>query len=95
MKITPSQSPVLSPALPEVTKDTRPGFKDSLVESINKVNALQFKAHEAMGELATGKSSNIHETMIAIQKAEVSFKMMMQVRNKIISAYQEIMRMQA
>jgi flagellar hook-basal body complex protein FliE len=95
MKITPSQSPILSPAIPEATPDTRPGFKEALIESINKVNTLQVNAHEAMDELATGKSSNIHETMIAIQKAEVSFKMMMQVRNKIINVYQEVMRMQA
>ena len=48
---------------------------------------------KAMADLSTGRSSNLHEAMIAIQKAEISFKMMMQVRNKIISAYQEVMRM--
>ena len=70
-----------------------PGFTDSLKESIEKVNELQTKAHQAMENLAAGRSQNIHETMIAIEQAEISFKLMAQVRNKILSAYQEIMRM--
>jgi len=78
---------------PDKRIDDRPGFKESLMSSMKEVNDLQAKAHEAMTDLSTGRSSNIHEAMLAIQKAEISFKMMMQVRNKIITAYQEIMRM--
>jgi flagellar hook-basal body complex protein FliE len=47
-----------------------------------------------MQGLVKGETKNIHETMIAIEKANVSFNMMIQVRNKLLSAYQEIMRMQ-
>jgi len=94
MNISPFRSTPLVPDKTEAAFDTRPGFKDSLAESIKSVNELQIKAHEAMSELATGKTNNIHETMIAIQKAEISFKMLTQVRNKIMAAYQEIMRMQ-
>jgi flagellar hook-basal body complex protein FliE len=47
-----------------------------------------------MQELATGKSNNIHETMIAAEKADLSLRLMVQVRNKIIEAYQEVMKMQ-
>jgi len=94
MKTTPVKAPFLNPMMPQGAKDTRPGFKDTLMESISQVNTLQTKAHSAMENLATGKENNLHETMIAIQKAEISFKMMMQVRNKIMSAYQEVMRMQ-
>jgi len=44
--------------------------------------------------LIAGESKNLHETMIAMEKADISFRLMMGVRNKIIEAYQEIMRMQ-
>ncbi len=94
MKTEAIQSQLLVPGKPAGASEAEPGFEDSLKESINKVNELQLNAHRAMEELSSGKSTNIHETMIAIQKAEISFKMMMQVRTKILNAYQEIMRMQ-
>ena len=93
MKIPPIQSIPLTMKTPEGTPDTRPGFKEALENSVNDVNQRQLQAHSAIEDLATGRSNNLHETMIAIQKAEVSFKMLMQVRNKIINAYQEVMRM--
>ena len=94
MKVTPTAHKLIGLTLPQGSPDTRPGFKESLEQSIREVNVLQNEAHQAMENLAVGKESNLHETMIAIQKAEVSFKMMAQVRNKIIDAYQEVMRMQ-
>jgi len=94
METAPIRSPLLELGRPESAPETRPGFKEALTESIKKVNELQLEADRSMEELATGKTSNIHETMIAIQKAGLSFKMLMQVRNKIMTAYQEIMRMQ-
>jgi flagellar hook-basal body complex protein FliE len=69
-------------------------FADSLKKAVNSVDALQKDADVKMQELATGKSQNIHETMIAAEKADIALKLMVQVRNKIIDAYQEIMRMQ-
>ena len=94
MKITPNSAPPLWMTNTEGSPDTRPGFKEVMKEKIKNVNELQLQAHTAMEDLSTGKTSNLHETMIAMQKAEVSFKMLMQVRSKIVSAYQEIMRMQ-
>lgn len=70
-----------------------PGFEDALVKSMKEVNQLQLKSNTAVEELSAGRNSNIHETLIALQKAEISFKMMAQVRNKVVSAYQEVMRM--
>jgi flagellar hook-basal body complex protein FliE len=69
-------------------------FADTLKKAVNTVDALQKDADVKMQELATGKSNNIHETMIAAEKADIALKLMVQVRNKIIDAYQEIMRMQ-
>lgn len=69
-------------------------FADTLKGAINTVDKLQKDADVKMQELVTGKSQNIHETMIAAEKADIALKLMVQVRNKIIDAYQEIMRMQ-
>lgn len=69
-------------------------FSDVLRESVDKVNQDQQSADQAIKELVAGRSKNIHETMLAIERADASLKMMMQVRNKILDAYKEIMRMQ-
>lgn len=70
------------------------GFADVLKDSIEKVNAIQGEADLAIKGLSTGQVGNIHETMIAIEKANLSFNMMVQVRNKLVQAYEEIMRTQ-
>lgn len=69
-------------------------FGDFLQDSLSKVNSLQQEANVAMEKLASGESQNLHETLLAVEKAEVSFKMMNQVRTKVIDAYREIMKMQ-
>lgn len=69
-------------------------FAETLAESINKVNNIQKDADKAIEDLVSGKSDNIHETMIAVNKADIAFRMTMQVKNKIVEAYQEVMRMQ-
>ena len=69
-------------------------FADTLTESLGKVNDLQKEADKAIEEFATGKTRNIHETMIAVNKADIAFRLTMQVRNKIVEAYQEVMRTQ-
>jgi len=68
-------------------------FGEVLKESISEVNKLQIDADRSINDLVTGKSKDIHETMIAISKADLAFRMTLQVRNKVIDAYQEIMRM--
>jgi flagellar hook-basal body complex protein FliE len=68
-------------------------FVDTLKGAIGDVDRLHKEADRAVQELAAGKDKDIHNTMIALEKAEVSFHLMMQVRNKIISAYETIMRM--
>lgn len=71
-----------------------PSFKDVLGNFINEVNTLQHKAGESIENLATGKIEDIHEVMIAMSKAEVSFKFMIETRNKLLETYKEVMRMQ-
>ena len=69
-------------------------FGDFLSESIGKVNAMQTEANVAMEKLASGESQNLHETLLAVEKADIAFRTMNQVRTKVIDAYREIMKMQ-
>lgn len=69
-------------------------FANVLQDSISEVNKLQQKADQSITALATNGEASLHETMIAMEQADVSFRMMMQVRNKIVEAYQEVMRIQ-
>lgn len=78
----------------QAPKEQDASFEELLNNSIDEVNRLHKEADRAVMELATGNEKDIHNTMIALEKAGVSFRLMMQVRNKIVSAYQEIMRMQ-
>ncbi len=69
-------------------------FMDALQNSMEEVNANQLEADGAVKDLIAGKTKNLHETMLQLQKADLSLKTMMQVRNKILEAYKEIMKMQ-
>ena len=83
---------VPAPVAPE--QAGAPAFGAVLKDSLAQVNALQHQADGAIQSLATGGTATLHDTMLALQKAELSFKLMMQVRNKIVEAYQEVLRMQ-
>lgn len=69
-------------------------FGDFLFDAVAKVNDLQKDANLAIEKLATGQSTNLHETMIMVEQAEVAFKTMNQIRMKVLDAYKEIMKMQ-
>ena len=69
-------------------------FGDVLENAIQQVSNLQQEAGSESQRLLTGNTQDIHSAMVALQKADVSFQMMMQVRNKLVSAYQEIMKTQ-
>jgi flagellar hook-basal body complex protein FliE len=93
----------ISPNLqvPEIHKPTSSnadkggtGFGDILKDAISTVNDLQKQSDREIQKLMTGESQDLHTTVFAVQKADLSFQMMMQVRNKIVQAYQEIMRTQ-
>jgi flagellar hook-basal body complex protein FliE len=70
-------------------------FGTMLTRSLNEVSQLHAAADNAVQDFAAGKQKYIHQTMIAMEKAAVAFQLLMQVRNKIISAYETIMRMSA
>ncbi len=76
------------------TEKNGTSFGEVLKDAISTVNELQKQSDQEIQKLMTGESQDLHNTVIAMQKADLSFQMMMQVRNKIVQAYQEIMRMQ-
>ena len=80
-------------AKPQETENFE-SFGNMLVRSLNDVNRLKLEADVAVENLATGKQKDIHATMISLQKADVAFQLLMQIRNKNISAYETVMRMQ-
>ena len=65
-------------------------FKDILLESIREVNSMQQDADRAVEHLATGGDVNPAEELTAVQKADIAFRLMMQIRNKMVQAYQEV-----
>lgn len=69
-------------------------FGDFLANSLNEVNSLQNKANESIQKLVTGENKNIHETMLQVEKAEIAFKSMNQIRQKVVDAYREVMKIQ-
>lgn len=69
-------------------------FAETLSDAVTHVNRLQKVADKKMEDLATGKAKSIPDVMISAEKADVALKLMVQVRNKIIDAYQEVMKMQ-
>lgn len=68
-------------------------FVETLRGSIAQVNEAQLQADAAITGILTGEQSDVAGTMIAVQKANISFQLMTQVRNKIVEAYEKVMRM--
>ena len=69
-------------------------FKEMFEKYLKDVNELQLEADKSVKDLATGKAENLHQLITVITEADLSFRLMMQVRNKLVEAYREIMRMQ-
>jgi len=70
------------------------GFVETLRGAMNQAEQLQSAADTKTAALLEGSGMDVHSAMIAVEKADLSFQLMMQVRNKIVAAYQEISRMQ-
>ena len=70
------------------------GFSEALRHAVSDVDKQQQLADKAIQNVQTGQNGSLHEAMIALEKADISFRTMLQVRNKVLEAYQEIMRMQ-
>ena len=81
------------PAAPPAAGVSQGTFGQFLGRSLENVNQLKLEADQAIKGLVRGDQKDIHSTMIAMEKADIPFRLMMQVRNKVVAAYQEISRM--
>jgi flagellar hook-basal body complex protein FliE len=92
--ISNTRIPIAPPspaAAPAGKAQDGPSFKDFLLESIREVNSMQQDADQAVERLVSGSTDvTPAEVLTAVQKADIAFRMMMQVRNKMIQAYQEV-----
>jgi flagellar hook-basal body complex protein FliE len=79
---------------PPQPKGAEGGFHGLVGGLVDDVNRIQHDASEAIAGLAAGNGENLHEVMLAVSKAELSFKFLMEARNKLVDAYREVMRMQ-
>lgn len=86
-------------AVPQVGADWTQGrpqgkFLDTLQSAISDVDSQQGEAQQKVTNLLEGSGEDVHTAMIAVERAELSFQLMMQLRNKVVAAYQEVARMQ-
>lgn len=70
------------------------GFKDLLTDLVKDADQTQKASDATMQDFLSGKTQDAHEVMLALNKADLSFRMMLEVRNKLLDSYQEVMRMQ-
>lgn len=77
-----------------VKNDSTMSFKDMLAQALDTVNNLQLNADLMAQKVATGEITDIHQVLMAVEEVNLGLQLTMQIRNKIIEAYQEIMRMQ-
>ena len=75
-------------------RDATVSFGDTLKGAVNDVNNLQLEANKAVDKMIDGQDIDLHDVMIAAEKAKTSFDLLMEIRNKAINAYQELMRIQ-
>ncbi len=87
---------ITRPKQPEIdhTKENYKTFSETLQGFVKDVNDLQQEAGKSVEKLLTGEIKDVHDVMVAVEKAGTSFELMMELRNKMIEAYQEILRMQ-
>jgi flagellar hook-basal body complex protein FliE len=89
--ISTTYSPAL-PAMPAFGGEAAggPSFKDMLTDSIQQVNTMQLEADQAVETMFSGGDVNPAEVLTAVQKADLAFRLTMQMRNKLMEVYQEI-----
>jgi flagellar hook-basal body complex protein FliE len=81
-------------AVNKILKETSTSFGETLTQAVRDVNALQGEAGKAVQRMVSGEEADIHNVMVAVEKAKTSFELLMEIRNKTVEAYREIMRMQ-
>jgi len=92
LRILPAELP--QAAVPLAKAEEQPSFADSLRDATSETEDLGLDARYKMASLIEGSGADVPDTMIAVEKADLSFQLMLQVRNKVVQAYQQIAGMQ-
>lgn len=92
--ISPMASLDRLPELELKQPEASSAFQTWLEREMSELNTQLIDSDKALRKLAIGETNNIHQVMMTLEKAKLSFQLMMQVRNKALEAYQEVMRMQ-
>jgi flagellar hook-basal body complex protein FliE len=90
----PAIAPVAAPSMGSAGASGGKAFQSVLSEAIQKVESFQQNADASLNRFLSGEGEDLHKVALATQQADLSFQLFMQMRNKIVSAYQEVMRMQ-
>jgi flagellar hook-basal body complex protein FliE len=97
MPIDPIQTPLrLIPAAsgsPKALSSEGPSFGSIIGDALQQVDQLQKQANEATTQVATGQSTDLHSALMRVEEAGLAMQLALQVRNKLVESYQEIMRM--
>ncbi len=91
LRILPADAPLRSSGAIDSSQKT---FGQQLESAVSGVDVEQQDAQYKVNNMLAGGGTDVHDAMIAVQKADLSFQLMLQVRNKVVQAYQEIDRMQ-
>jgi flagellar hook-basal body complex protein FliE len=93
--IAPISAPLLADPLSRTpSSSSGSSFQEAFASAVQNVEAFGQNASASVERLLSGEGEELHTTVLATQQAELSFELFMQMRNKVVSAYQEIMRMQ-
>lgn len=96
MPITPVRMPAAVPSIqPDGgTKSDAGAFQSVLSDAIGRVDQFQQNSQSSIDKFLSGEDEEVHKVALATQQAELAFDLFMQIRNKVVSAYQEVMKMQ-
>lgn len=93
--LQPAQDPELSPLRrQQEAPEAENSFSDLLTKAIQDVDSSMKESEQAVQSFVAGETENVHDVMISMQRAQVSFQMLTEIRNKAVEAYKEISRMQ-
>lgn len=88
------EGPTGKGAAQKAAQEAAKSFGDTLKTAMGDVNSLQQEAGKAVDKMIAGQQVDLHDVMIAVEKAKTSFELLMEIRNKTIDAYRELMRIQ-
>lgn len=94
LPIQPTIAPVQTPGAPATGTSGGTAFQSAFTDAVQKVESFGQNATASINNFLSGEGEELHDVAIKTQEAEMSFDLFLQVRNKIVSAYQEVMRMQ-